>query len=384
MDQPRDKLPRRDFILIPMLVLVTLSLLAVLGEASSRVVFAESDAETCAMVGPGGVTVIRPNCQSHRKAAEGPDTINAYNDCGYRTPAPCHDRAASSIRVAVMGASAAEGLKVRYNDTFAGRLSVALSSACGRPVEFQNMGVAGATLLDIYRRTEEALAMRPDVVLLVLTPYEMKEPIGAAAMALRDAPPRPGGDLPSQTPAPVRSLVSLISDLAYNSRMLVAAQHFLFQDRSTFVRLFMLHGEDADYLRAPLSAAWQHRLADFETLLTSMADRAHAAGLPMLLALSPQRVQASLTDGSVRPVNVDPFQVGRALGAIAARHGVGFVDSLEGFARERDPDEMYYAVDGHMDAEGHAVFAASVLDGLTRQTAVFRKCSEARIATRAQ
>ena len=34
------------------------------------------------------------------------------------------------------------------------------------------MGVAGATLIDIYRRLDEALAMRPDFIILALTPYE--------------------------------------------------------------------------------------------------------------------------------------------------------------------------------------------------------------------
>ena len=104
-------LPRRDLILIPLLALLTLLVLAVLGELASRQVFVESGAEPCGTVGPAGVAVMRPNCASHRKAAEGPDTVNAYNDCGYRTPQPCGSRPAGGIRVALMGASTAQGLR---------------------------------------------------------------------------------------------------------------------------------------------------------------------------------------------------------------------------------------------------------------------------------
>jgi len=34
-------------------------------------------------------------------------------------------------------------------------------------------------------------------------------------------------------------------------------------------------------------------------------------------------------------------------------------------------------VDGHMDADGHAVFARSVLDRLVHDSAVFRDCAGA-------
>ena len=367
-------LPRRDFLIIPLLALLTLTVLAGLGEFAARQMFVESGAETCSAVGPGKVGVMRPNCTSSRKAAEGPETVNTYNDCGYRTPEPCGARAPSALRVALMGASTAQGMKVQYPDTFAARLSQALSRTCRRPVEFQNMGVPGAGLLDIYHRLDEALALHPDLIMTVMTPFEMKAAIDPGRLARRDAPPAPGAAGPAPLPPPPKSLVAEISDLAFNSRMLVVAQHYLFQDRATFVRLFMLHGEDADYLRVPLSTGWEQRLRDFDTLLGGMATRSKAAGVPMMLVLGPQRIQASLLDPTVLPPNADPFEIGRRLAAIAVRHAVVFQDALNGFAQVPDPDALFYAVDGHMDAGGHAVFSRSVLDRLTRDVAVFRDC----------
>jgi len=367
-------LPRRDFLIIPLLALLTLVVLAGLGEFAARQLFVESGAETCRVVGPGQVASMQPNCVSWRKSAEGPETVNAYNDCGYRAPESCATRAPGSLRVALMGASTAQGLKVQYPDTFAARLSQALSAACHRPVEFQNMGVPGASLLDIYHRLDEALALHPDLVMVALTPYEMKAPIDRDQLARRDAPPAAVATDPDPPPSPSKSWVARLSDLAFDSRILVVAQHFLFQDRASFVRLFMLHGEDADYLRVPYSAGWEQRLRDFDTLLGSMAVRSEAAGVPVMLVLGPQRIQASLLDPAVLPPNVDPFEIGRRLAAIAARHKVAFQDTLEGFAKMSDPDALFYAVDGHIDGAGHAVFAGSVLDRLTREVAAFRDC----------
>jgi hypothetical protein len=87
-----------------------------------------------------------------------------------------------------------------------------------------------------------------------------------------------------------------------------------------------------------------------------------------------------LLDSSVRPPNVDPFALGRQLHAIADRHGVIFQDGLEGFATVNDPDDMYYAVDGHMDADGQAVFARVILKRLLHSPEPFQGCSGTTLA----
>lgn len=369
----RARLHRRDLVLIPLLVVLTLAALAGLGELAAREVFVESGAETCGRIGPAGVDAMRPNCTSYRKAAEGPPTSNIYNECGYRTPEPCGALPPGAVRVAVMGASTAHGFKVPYAETFAARLTRAHRD-CSRPAEFQNMGVAGAGLLDIYRRLPEALAMRPDLILIVLTPYEMKTPLASEDLAGRRAP-LAREERPRAPAAPEKSLISRLSDLAYASRMLVAAQHFLFQDRAAFSRLFLLHGEDTDYLRVPFRPGWQKRVQDFELLLGEMAEQAGAAGVPMMLALVPQRIQASLLDPAVRPSGVDPFEIGRQLASVAARHHVAFEDTLRAFATVPDPDSAFYAVDGHIDARGHELVARALADHLPDGEPALQGCA---------
>jgi hypothetical protein len=375
-------LRRADILIIPLIAVATVVVMLGLGEAASRRLFVESGAETCATVRLDGVTVMRPNCTSYRKAAEGPQTTNSFNDCGYRSPDPCERNGVTTTRIALMGASTAEGFKVEYPYTFAARLSQALSRACRRPVDVQNMGVAGADLIDIYRRLDEALAMRPDLIMLALTPYEMKAPIAPERLASRDRPVAPGAAPAGEGERTLlqKSLVARISDLAYGSRLLVAAQHYLFEDRGTYVRLFMLHGDDAGYLRLPYTAGWEQRLRDFDVVLGEMADRARAAGVPMMMALVPQRIQTALLDTSVRPGGVDPYEIGRRLGEIAARHGVIFQDTLGGFAEIKDSEAHFYAVDGHVDADGHAIVATSILRPLVGAAAPFRDCVGATIA----
>jgi hypothetical protein len=350
------RLPRKDLILIPLLAIATVVVMMGAAEIGARATFVESGLETCGY--SSGPLHWKPNCVSHRKTAEGPMVENAYNDCGYRTPTPCGTRSPGTIRVALMGTSTAQGFKVRYEDTFPAHLTATLSRACGRPVEFQNMGVAGASLLDVNRRVDEALAMRPDLIMLVVGPVELRAQLSRAEIAARDDPPSsavstpvkpPPGEPPPGEPQS-RSLVARLSDLAYESRALVVAQHFLFQDRATYIRLFMLHGEDADYLRPPMSPAWRQRLADFETVLSGMVGKARSHGVPLMLVWVPTRIQAALLAVDTRNPGVDPYAVDRQIAEISARAGASFVDTL----------------DGHLNGAGAPIFADTVQRRLTQ------------------
>jgi len=370
-------MPRRDFLLIPLLVFATVLVMTAASEVVSRKVFTESGGESCGLDTAAGPPRMRPNCVSRRKAAEGPMVENAYNDCGYRTPNSCGAKPPDTLRVALAGTSTAEGFKVRYEETFAARLTEELSVTCRRNVEFQNMGIAGNTPLDVYRRMDEALAMNPDLVMLVFTAWDLKERIDSAKLAARDDPQsvEPSIATLPATHSDGRSMIARLSDLAANSRALLVAQHYLFQDRATFVRMYMLHGDDAGYLRPPYGPSWEERLADFELLLGGMAKRAHDRGVPMVLVLAPSRIQVALRPGDAASYGADPFAIVRRLGEIAARHGVSFLDTLADFSRTPSPERFFYPVDGHMDGAGSAVFANVLLQYLTMNDAMpFATC----------
>jgi hypothetical protein len=370
-------MPRRDFWLIPLLVLATILVMTAASEVVTREVFTESGGESCGSDTTAGVPRMRPNCVSHRKAAEGPPVENTYNDCGYRTPQSCRLKPPDALRVALAGTSTAEGFKVPYKETFAARLTEELGVACGRNVEFQNMGIAGSSPLDVYRRMDEALAMNADLVMLVFTAWDLKERIDPAKLAARDEPE----PVAPPTPAPPaarddnRSIIARLSDLSVNSRALLAAQHYLFQDRATYVRMYMLHGDDAGYLRPPYTSSWEARLADFDLLFGGMARRAHERCVPMLLVLAPSSIQVALRPADMASYGADPFAIGRRMNEIAARHGASFVDTLADFARTPSPEQLFYPVDGHIDGAGSAVFANALRLFLTTNDAMpFATC----------
>lgn len=236
MQQARSEhgsLPQRDLIVLPLISLLTLIALLGIAEVAARIFFVASGSETCSRA-PGEGLGMRPNCVSHSKPAEGPEVEMAYNDCGYRNPEPCGPKPASTIRLALLGASDAQGFKVPYKATFAARTSAALTRRCGRPVEIQNMGVAAAKPLDTYLRTDEALALRPDLVLWVMMPNELQERDTRSLRGdgvVENPPAQPTrGDAPGPQPRLLQQINTLADTVITHSRAVLVAEHFLFQD----------------------------------------------------------------------------------------------------------------------------------------------------------
>lgn len=85
------RLPRRDYILLPLIFVTTMLVLLVGGEIAARLRFPQDDAaEPCEYSTPSGFRY-RPGCTSHTKVWEGPWITQHFNDCGYRAgPAVLH------------------------------------------------------------------------------------------------------------------------------------------------------------------------------------------------------------------------------------------------------------------------------------------------------
>ena len=131
------RLPRRDFVILPLLCLLTVCVMLGAAELLANQFFDETGSETCGVRDPLYGYRIRPNCSSWRKAAEGPRVENTYNDCGYRSRESCAPPPPGTIRVATLGASTAQGMKVAQDQILTARLGGLLTTSCRRPVEFQ-------------------------------------------------------------------------------------------------------------------------------------------------------------------------------------------------------------------------------------------------------
>jgi hypothetical protein len=377
----RGRLPRRDLILLPLISLLTIAVLLGISEIGARIFFATSGAETCGA--QGAIRRMRPNCIAHQKAAEGPDVEMAYNNCGYRSPESCGAKPPSAIRIALLGSSTAQGFKAPYAASFAAGASAVLTQMCGRPVEIQNMGVPGSKPLDSYLRVDEALAMEPDLVVMVVVPYDLEQFESRIRLANRRHPERLQlAEEPAAAPLPVSgSLLARFNDLVNvgvrSSRAVLVAEHFLFQRPETFVQLQLAVGDKADYLRSEVPPNWRQRYQDLELLIGEMADKIHQAGHQFLLVLGTELAQADLAHLTSPPPGTDPAAAGQQLALLAERHHVLFLDTLDGF-KAADPTALFYPADGHMSPEGHAVFATSLVRRLTEgDIAAFAGCAAA-------
>ena len=372
--------PKRDLLLIPLIGLITVLVIVAGIEVASRVVFEEGGKETCGRGGARAGLRFEANCTSHLKSAEGPWVENRYNACGYRQDQPCGDRPPGALRIALLGGSTSQGYKVPYKSAMAPRMSERLARACGKPVDIQNLSVAGYRMIDQYQHLDDALALKPDIVMMLLSPFELVDRTEPVLFDLRQDPERLRQErarvLPSAPPARFdwRDLLG-IDRLVAQSRAVVAAQHVLYLDRARYVRLFLLNGDKVDYLKTAYTPQWEKRLSDLDTMLGEMAAKSRAAGVPFVLIFAPQRVQAALLDPALTPPGFDPLTIVHRVAAIARSHDIPFVDVIGTMRDLPHPERVFYPVDGHMNAEGHAILAdATVRQTLAQRVGVLAAC----------
>ena len=358
----------RDFLVIPLIALMTVVAMLAASEWLARLHFVQLGKETRGVWDALHGARLSGSCVSRIKSAEGPWVENAYNACGYRTRESCGATPAGPIRLALLGASTAQGYKVPYEQAFAPRAAQALAAQCGRAVEIQNMGVPGYKMIDHYLRLDEALALKPEVVILALSAYELVDMTDPDWLAKRKTPELLKRQPGQASAAPARrDLIVAVDAMVANSRAVLAAQHYLYQDRGRYVDLFLMHGDKADYLRHPFSAKWEQRLSELELMLGEMAESARRVGVPLVLLFGPQRVQAALVDPATWPAGVDPSAIDRRIAEIGRRTGVVVVDGLQAMTGLVQPWRLYYPVDGHMTGEGHALLAQTLVTELLAQ-----------------
>ena len=347
--------PRRDYVLLPAIFLATILFLLLGGELTARLLYAQDDAaEPCEYATDTGYRY-HPMCTSHTKVWEGPWVEQSFNACGYRTPESCGPRPPGSLRVAVVGSSTARGALVNYPRSFAAIASHTLSKACGGLVDFQNLGTEPSDVDRIDARMPEVLGLHPAAIVMTIGPFDL--------IHLKDQPAASG---PTER-FNLRDAVNLLRE----SRLFLLMQYYLYRDPDFQIRGFLLNGDAADYVRAPLSPAWQQRVSDLGDLLGRLT--AGAKGIPIELIYTPERAQVGLARARTRPPGVDPYVLGSALRHVADEHGVRFLDSTKAFAEAPDFQSLFYLTDGHPKDGGHAAIARVVEQGLLAEAA-FARC----------
>src|SRR5215469_4042079 len=221
------RLPWWDYLILPALSLLTAVLLLGSAEFTARTLWPKNTVDSCLVRDSSGMHY-KAGCVSKTKIPEGPWVESHYNDCGLQSDFPCHFKSAGDLRIAILGSSSAEGYMVPFEASYGAGLERILSLKCGRTVEVQNLAVAGTHLTDVARRTDEALSLRPDLVLIVLTPYDLwKEITEEPAGGNLSQPGRP------QPQSLVRSQVEQLKQSIRESSALLMLRHLLYRDART-------------------------------------------------------------------------------------------------------------------------------------------------------
>jgi hypothetical protein len=359
-----DRLPRRDLVILPLIGFLTVVFLLVASETLARYFFASSDKDVCIVDDANIGYKFRSNCTAHLKVFEGPWVDNYYNECGYRSKEPCGPKRPGSTRISLIGSSASEGLWIGYDQTFYVRAARDLTRMCGRPVEVQSLGRQGCYPLCTFHRIDEALALKPDAVVMTIGPWDLQNLFPSdVADRYKPIPPE---HISTNTARPKPGLLKSTWTQVRQSRAVLVAEHFLYQDSSTYLRIALLHGDGEDYLRPPFSPAWEQRLNDFERLLAEMAEKAHAENIPFVLLEVPSVEQGQLLSTPNPAAVADPNALNARLERISARHGVVFLNVLDAFRRTPESSKMFYMVDGHVDGDGQAILSSALVNQLTQ------------------
>jgi hypothetical protein len=349
-------LPARDWFLLPLTSLMTLILMLAISELGARIFWPEQLLDTCILKDTKLGIKFKPNCHSIVKSAETDWIENSYNDCGFRTAESCGPRIAPSFRVAIIGSSISSGYLIPYGETFAARATESLKRRCGLLVDFQNLAVPGSKLDKALGFVEPALALQPDLLLMALSAHDL-EVLGSGAQDKE-----PASKLSSRTFN--RVLLETAAQLRA-SRAVAVAQHFLYENLEFYLPLYLKHGDEADYLRPPLSSAWKRRLELFNQEVEQIAAQSKAANVQFMLVFVPQRAQAALLQWKHLPSGIDPTLLGNELGEVARRNRVLYLNLTRTIVTNGTVEGLYYAVDSHPNGTASAIIAASILSAMT-------------------
>jgi hypothetical protein len=385
------QMPRRDWILLPLLSLTTVVLLAGSMLLLARQRFPASDKTLfdCLVLndpstGERGI----PNSKCSEKMGESQPIEYRFNGSGYRSDVEFRSKDPETYRIVMVGTSVALGMHVPREETFASLLPLELSRHTGRKVELHNEGWGG-TPHGVALRFNEVLADKPDMVLWILTYWDIANvsfvlPQPAPALDRRGRLVRIWSSLrrdftTESVPDALHGILERSVEKLSPSSVLML-RHYLYQSQSQYVNSYLIAGDDeSGFLKTKPSAAWLSRLRQFNIYAADIEKRAHEAGVPLVAVLVPNRAQVAMISMGEWPTGYDPYKLGDELRSAITSSGGTYLDILPAFRYIPNPEQNYFAVDGHPTANGHAI-----LSSLLAKELVSGAVPSLRVTTQAQ
>ncbi len=173
------KIPALDWMLVLALGFATIVVLLGSAEIIARVIYPKtrSVAEDCMVVNRSSKTLGGiPHSVCLEKIPEGKLVEYRFNSSGYPVDKDFAPQLPGTFRIVIVGSSYVVGARVALKDAFATTLGPELSKRTGRNVEIVNEGLAGVAgfPFEVALRIKDAVASKPDMILRVLTPWDIQ------------------------------------------------------------------------------------------------------------------------------------------------------------------------------------------------------------------
>jgi hypothetical protein len=364
-----DKLSRRDWILLPLISLVTIVLLAVSTEVVARRIYyraPSTNGKCMTFKDPSTGIGALPNSVC-RFQSEGQLMEYRFNSSGFRAGMERDPKVHGTYRIVMTGTSTAMGMGVPREKSFAALLPAELTRLTGRKVELYNEALTPNHPEVVARWFNEVLDAKPDLILWIVTPYDVQ--IGGAP---RDPQPDPkAGALTKALYAvkhrpPGQPMADAVRDVWVTySRTAVLLRHMLDTSDDQYLKSYLIGDDVAGYMNDQPSALWQLRLKRFDEYTASICAQARAAGVPLVVAQLPSRAQVIMVSAGIQSNEYDPYTLDHEVSAIVANHGGTYIDLLSAYRDSYNVDQIYQPADEHPSESGHAFVSRELAAQLT-------------------
>jgi hypothetical protein len=378
------KLPRRDWIILPILSLTTIILIAGSTEVLSWCLFPWSGVHSLehdCIVRDDPSTGVRgvPNTTCWDKIAETAPIEYSLNNCGHRTGMKCGPKPPGTYRIVMVGSSFAMGMRVPEQQTIARLLPPELSTETRRKVELYNEGFAWGSPHTLDLRFNDVLSAKPDLILWILTPYDVRNP----TLLFLDGfgPTKVRAAITRGSPRRItfiayawnsvragfakKSFLDALREQWDQTRTSFMLRHYLYESEALYVNSYLENNGQSVFLKTHPDAAWLNRIKEFDGVAADIERRAATANVPLVAVLVPVRAQAAMISMGHWPPGYDPYKLNDDLRAIITSHGGTYVDILPGFRTVPNAGKYFLPVDGHPTAQGHAIISLPLAKELT-------------------
>lgn len=297
-----------------------------------------------------GAWTARPNAIATEFSPEFGTIEVATNGRGFRDHRDYGPKPAGTFRILALGDSFTWGYGVAYEETYLRLLERRLNGNGRAPVEIVKAGIPGlGTRQEMGVLQHYGLSVEPDLVVLGFIGEDMLN--NAAPNALSQI----RHERSMLNVARARSMEQLEWELRHSSHLYNLL--ISLSQRGPGLRWFVEKKAEDSFLLRTYPEKWTRLWQTTEGLLDEMHATLAARHIPLVVFVIPQRIQLLVERFGLDGNRFEPDKPGRLLREWGGPRGVPVLDLLPRFRDAATSQELYFPIDGHINAAGAAVVA---------------------------